>query len=221
MPISVCCDFDGTISLPDACDFLLQRFAPPQWKEWDEACWRGEMTEREAFPRQMGLLTVSWEQARAALLEGVKLREGFKEFAAYCRERSIPLTILSSGLTELIDALLEAHGIAGVRVEAHRLAIEPAGWRVIMRDGPRLEEHCSHCKCAFVVHEREQGRKVVYIGDSFTDVCPVRYADFIFATYKLAEECRRTGRDFTYYTTFFEIERALDTIIYLDEDLRR
>jgi 2,3-diketo-5-methylthio-1-phosphopentane phosphatase len=218
---SVCCDFDGTICIPDACDFLLQKFASPEWKQLDEQVWRGEITEREAFPRQMGLLNVSWDEARDALVAGVKLREGFAEFVEFCRDHEIPLVILSSGLTELIEELLHAHGIFGVRVEAHRLAVEPAGWRVLMRDGKRLEAHCSHCKCVSVLAEQEQGRKVVYIGDSFTDLCPVRFADVIFATYKLAAECDRLNRLYTYYDTFFEIEHALDHLIHSEQDLRR
>ncbi|RPH93253.1 hypothetical protein EHM69_10810 [candidate division KSB1 bacterium] len=216
---SVCCDFDGTICLPDACDFLLEKFALPEWKELDDAVWRGEITEREAFQKQIALLDVTWEEARAALLSGVRIREGFREFTEFCRSRDLPLTILSSGLEELIYELLRSAGVHDVPVLAHRTEIKDNHWRVILRDGKRLAEHCSHCKCVFVLAEKAAGRKIAYIGDSYTDLCPTQHADIIFATHRLAAECRKIGRPFFSYTTFFDIERELGRLISTEQDL--
>ncbi len=218
---SVCCDFDGTVCIPDSCDFLLQRFATPEWKDLDAAVWAGEITERDAFPRQMALIDATWEQAVAALVAGVRIRGGFVEFAEYCRRREIPLAILSSGLEELIRELLRRAGAPDVAVKAHTVAIDGRHWRVVLRDGARLAEHCSHCKCVHLEAERAAGRKIIYIGDGYTDLCPVERADLVFATGTLARICAERGRAFFPFETFIEIERRLDDLISLEQDPRR
>lgn len=218
--MEVFCDFDGTICIPDSCDFLLERFAAPEWKDLDEAVWRGEITEREAFQKQIALMRVTWEQAIAALRDGVIIRDGFANFAEFCRIRNIPLTVLSSGLTELINELLQKAGVTGVPVRAHRAEIAGTFWRVRLIDSPRLAEHCSHCKCVSVLAARERGT-VVYIGDGFTDLCPAQHADVLFATGKLAAECQRQNFRFHPFETFFDIERKLETIIHTEQELQQ
>jgi 2,3-diketo-5-methylthio-1-phosphopentane phosphatase len=217
---SVCCDFDGTICIPDSCDYLLSKFAPPEWKELDDAVWRGEITEREAFQRQIALLQVTWEEARTALLKGVRIREGFAEFVGFCRARGLPLTILSSGLRELIDVLLQSAGVSGIPVLAHHAEISGDRWRVKLIDLPRLAEHCSHCKCVTVLAQKQTG-KVIYIGDGYTDLCPVQHADVVFATGRLAEECAARGRDHYSFNTFFDVEHELARLLESEQDLPR
>lgn len=217
---SVCCDFDGTVCIPDSCDFLLDKFAPPEWKTLDDAVWQAKITERDAFQKQIGLLRVTWDEARSALLKGVRIREGFPEFVRFCRARAIPLTILSSGLRELIDVLLQSVGVSGVPVLAHRAEITGDHWRVKLIEGPRLAEHCSHCKCVTVLAQKEAGR-VIYIGDGYTDLCPTQHADIIFATGRLAVECTARKRPFIPFQRFFDIEHELARLIEPEQDLRR
>jgi 2,3-diketo-5-methylthio-1-phosphopentane phosphatase len=217
---SICCDFDGTVCIPDSCDFLLAKYAPREWKELDDAVWRGELSEREAFQRQIALLRVTWEDARAALLKGVRMREGFPEVVGFCRSRRLPLTILSSGLRELIDVLLQSVGVSGIPVLAHHAEISGDRWRVKLIDLPRLAEHCSHCKCVTVLAQKQAG-KVIYIGDGYTDLCPVQHADVVFATGRLAEECADHARPHIPFNTFFDIEQELTKLLESEQDLRR
>lgn len=172
------------------------------------------MTERESYPRQMALLNLPWEQAQEALLAGVRIRAGFREFVEWTHARQWPFIILSSGLRPLIAALLDTAGVHGVRVESHGLRIHPDHWEVVLHPGARLEAHCSHCKCAHLLEYRKAGKYVVYIGDGYTDLCPSRYADVLFATDRLAEACTKSGRHFYPYATFYDVERQLDTLLH-------
>jgi len=216
----ICCDFDGTICVPDSSDFLLEKFGLPHWKELDDAVWRSEITEREAYAKQIGLLRVTWNKARRALHEGVVIREGFSEFVEFCRKTELPLLILSSGLRELIDELLSKAGIAGIPIHSHRVAIEKDKWTLIPWRGARLADHCSHCKCAYVVAQQKTGAKIVYIGDGFTDICPSQHADILFAAGTLAHECAKSSRNFLPFKTFFDIERKLEELLHIEQDLR-
>lgn len=212
--ISVCCDFDGTICIPDSTEFLLEKFGLPGWKELDDAVWRGEITERDAFTRQVTMLRVMREAALDAVREGVRMREGFADFVSFCRAREIPLTILSSGLRLLIDALLAKAGVTGMAVISQDAVVQGNRWTLIPWTGTRLAEHCSHCKCSFMEAEREAGRKVVYTGDGYTDLCPVQRADVVFATGRLAVECARRGWKYFSFESFGEIEGKLESILH-------
>jgi 2-hydroxy-3-keto-5-methylthiopentenyl-1-phosphate phosphatase len=218
---SICCDFDGTVCIPDSCDYLLSRFDTDEWKALDDAVWRGALTEREAFPRQIGLLRVTWEDARKALREGVRIRDGFADFVTYCRSQDLPLMILSGGLKPLIGELLDVAGVPDVPFIAHGAEISGERWKVILWEGKRYDEHCSHCKCSYLFAQRDAGKKIIYIGDGYTDLCPAQHADILFATGNLARECTKTGRPFTPFETFYDIERTLNTLFQSEQDLRR
>jgi 2,3-diketo-5-methylthio-1-phosphopentane phosphatase len=209
----ICSDFDGTICLPDSSDYLLSQFAPPEWNELDKAVWAGRITERECYARQIAMLRVTWPEARAALLKGVKIRDGFQEFVEWTRRRNVPLVILSSGLRVLIDELLAHAGISHLQVEAHGIRIAGDRWTLVPHPGARLEEHCSHCKCAHLAAYQERGLRVIYIGDSFTDLCPSRRADMLFATFRLAEACQRQNVPFFSFETFQDVKRTLDAVL--------
>ena len=210
----ICSDFDGTISLPDSSDFLLSCFASSDWKKLEELTWTGKMPERESYQAQIALLYVSWPQAREALLNGVKIRPGFKEFVEWARAQEIPFEILSSGLKPLIVELLNHAGIPDVKVESHELQITDKQWKVVLHPGARLAEHCSHCKCAHLVKHHAAGLRVVYIGDSYTDLCPSKYADILFATHKLAEVCGKDCVPFYPFSTFYDVRQTLDALLH-------
>ena len=210
----ICSDFDGTICLPDSSDFLLTRFASDEWKNLEDQTWDGQLTERESYQRQIALLSVSWPQARDALLEGVKLRPGFQDFVVWTREHGIPFEILSSGLRPLIMELLDHAGIRDIKVESHDLEITDDHWRVVLHPGPRLKEHCSHCKCAHLVRHHESGRRVIYIGDSYTDLCPSQHAEVLFATHRLAEVCTKNCVPFHPFSTFYDVRQTLDALLH-------
>ena len=52
-------DFDGTISLLDVTDTLLNRFGKPGWQELEDAWERGEIGSRECMKGQVALLDMS------------------------------------------------------------------------------------------------------------------------------------------------------------------
>jgi 2-hydroxy-3-keto-5-methylthiopentenyl-1-phosphate phosphatase len=107
-----------------------------------------------------------------------------------------------------------------VPVLAHHAEISGDRWRVKLIEIPRLAEHCSHCKCVTVLAQKKAGR-VVYIGDGYTDLCPVQHADAVFATGRLAQECADRKRPFIPFQTFSDIEHELAKLIEPEQDLRR
>jgi 2-hydroxy-3-keto-5-methylthiopentenyl-1-phosphate phosphatase len=56
---------------------------------------------------------------------------------------------------------------------------------------------------------------IVYVGDGYSDQCPVRYADFVFAKRHLRTYCQRQN------ITFFEFNHFGDVQVKLMEILQR
>ncbi len=49
----VICDFDGTITLKDSTDLLLDRFADPAWLDIEKEWLLGKIGSRECLERQL------------------------------------------------------------------------------------------------------------------------------------------------------------------------
>ncbi len=48
------CDFDGTISLNDTYEYVLTRYAPGDWRVFDDEYLRGEISLQECLRKQWG-----------------------------------------------------------------------------------------------------------------------------------------------------------------------
>jgi 2,3-diketo-5-methylthio-1-phosphopentane phosphatase len=216
VPVSdwvVCCDFDGTIALPDAGEHLLAHFGAPEWRDLDAAVWRGELSEREAWTRQIGMLRCTWAQARAGLKHGISIRSGFVDFVDFCRARDVPFVILSSGLKPVIDAVLADAGISALTILANDVAIHEDRWQLIPHPVSPLSDRCLHCKCVHLLRLKAEHKKIAYIGDGLTDVCPSMHADLVFATGNLAADRGARNLPHIYFESFSEIESSLARLL--------
>lgn len=201
----MCCDFDGTICFPDSCEHLLDKYGNPAWKEYDAQVWRGELSERAAWEKQIATLNCTWEEARTEIGKGIAIRNGFREFLDYCRKQQLPFIVLSSGLQQIIDELLVKFGFSGLTVYANRAEINGRQWQLVPYPVEPLSDRCSHCKCVHLLRFKAQQRRIIYIGDGMTDVCPAHHADVVFATGQLAAHRRALDLPTVPFDSFTEI----------------
>lgn len=61
---------------------------------------------RDSFKLMLDSVTLSFAECSRVLCENITLDPGFKAFHAYCKERDIPVIIVSSGMAPLIRAML-------------------------------------------------------------------------------------------------------------------
>ena len=118
------CDFDGTISLQDVTDTLLQRHGMPGWEDLEEAWERGEIGSRECMSGQVALLDMSVAELREAL-EQVHVDPGFVRFVDQARQLGIGVQVVSDGLDYAIQVILAREGMGDLPIVANRLL--PAG----------------------------------------------------------------------------------------------
>src|SRR5258706_8234897 len=95
--IAIFCDFDGTITRTDLTDAVLEAFALPEFKDWEQRWQTGEIGSQECLAQQVALIQAD----RADLITFARnfpIDEGIFALDQRCVANGAPLTIVSDGL---------------------------------------------------------------------------------------------------------------------------
>jgi 2-hydroxy-3-keto-5-methylthiopentenyl-1-phosphate phosphatase len=188
---SILCDFDGTVSVDDVTDILLERFGEPGWQALEEDWRLGKISSRTCMQKQIALLKASKTELDAAIDE-IRIDPAFPAFAREVRNLGWPISIVSDGLDYAIRRILSRHGIKDIPIFANHLT--QSGNNTWTLASPNANTACSvdagTCKCTCVKHERTVNRRVLLVGDGASDYCAAGSVDFVFAKYRLNEYCR-------------------------------
>ena len=187
---TILCDFDGTISVEDITDSLLERFGRPGWQALEQAWKRGEIGSRDCMAQQVELLEAA-DGELDAHLDSMLIDRAFPQFVAATREAGVPLTVLSDGLDYAIRSILARYALDWLPVTSNRL--EPHGERAWRLSFPNASAVCrgasGTCKCARADACRGGRKRVLLVGDGASDFCVAEAADFVFAKGKLIAHC--------------------------------
>ncbi len=188
------CDFDGTISVDDVTDALLERFARPGWREIEAEWEAGEIGSGECMKRQVALLDMSGAELDA-FLAGMAIDPHFVPFVAAARRLGIALEVVSDGIDHAIHRILAQHRVAGLSVRAnHLVPVDARRWRLISpHASTACVSACGTCKCELLARHAATSRKVLFVGDGRSDFCVADKADFVLAKSRLIEHCARHG----------------------------
>jgi len=204
----VFCDFDGTISVSDTTDLVLNRFAALAWQDLEASWVAGRISAAECMRGQIALLDCDIGSLEA-LLDTVELAPGFADFVAWCASEGIDFTIVSDGVDAFIRRILARCGLTHLPVVANKLALNRE-WRLIDCE-PRAgcAAGSGVCKCAVVAGAGNEDQLTVYIGDGRSDFCVSARADILFAKGKLAEYSHSRGKPHHEFVDFYEIKATL------------
>ncbi|MDQ6931312.1 MAG: haloacid dehalogenase-like hydrolase [Candidatus Eremiobacteraeota bacterium] len=178
-----------------------------RWEQIEAHLHARAMTLREVLSAHASLITITLDEADAFLETQTRIDPAFKEFAARCQARAVPVTILSSGIAPLIERALARNGIAGLPVHANGVDPRPEGWVMRFRD----PSDNGHDKAAEVRAARARGSTVVYIGDGYSDYDAAVAADLRFAKCgrALVAHLRERNLPFVEFTSFAEVTAHL------------
>jgi 2-hydroxy-3-keto-5-methylthiopentenyl-1-phosphate phosphatase len=220
------CDFDATVTNNDLWHLLFSKFGKPEaftiWKEFG----RGKMTAAECI--QFACSTVHGvDRAEAeAMFRNEAIRPGFREFADYLAEKEIMLRIVSDGFTSYIRPVLEANSL-DIPFQANLIEITDEGKLSIdFRDGRESCRACAACKCAYIISTSSNDDTIVYVGDGYSDVCPIEIADIVFARDTLLRSCGEKGIPHHPFNDFFQVREIIKNYLkdrpkYKREQARR
>jgi 2-hydroxy-3-keto-5-methylthiopentenyl-1-phosphate phosphatase len=154
---------------------VIERFGDISVYDETEARLGRDLTLHDVIALEVGTIRAPLAEVVAWARENVRVRDGFRELALAHR----PL-ILSSGLRELIEPVLEREGVA-LDVRANEVDPLPEGWRVRFRDDAVCAACGEPCKRAGL-----PGEEIVFVGDGVSDHCAALAADRVFARDGLA-----------------------------------
>jgi 2,3-diketo-5-methylthio-1-phosphopentane phosphatase len=222
-------DFDGTLAAADVGNRLFRRFGSDR-ERWERAIedWKkGRMTSRECLARECELTSGLDEAAARAFVAEFRLVEDASAFVAAARATGHDVVVASDGFTFYIEMLLEAAGL-DLPFRANRMRFEEAGPvpeygsrgpDVALHDGrtARAGESagegcgaCGHCKGALVREAQASGRyrRVILVGDGFSDRCGARAADVVYAKDDLLPWCLAHGITARPFASLSDVARA-------------
>jgi len=187
---TILCDFDGTVTVEDTTDTLLERFGRPGW-EVLEADWRaGRINSHDCMAGQVALLDMNHDEFDAHLAER-ELDPKFADFVDAAEALKLPIEILSDGLDYAIHNILRRAGLDSLPVVSNRL--QQVGEREWSLEFPNASASCrvasGTCKCARATRAQNTRKRVLMIGDGASDFCVAEAADFVFAKGKLVAHC--------------------------------
>jgi len=209
MNLIVLCDFDGTITIQDTVELVLDNFAQGDWKSYDRQFEEGEITLEECLKKEFSLVKAS-EQEIIGALKSIRFRHGFDELAEYCRQNRIPVIVVSAGLNFVIEHFLRLKGWSHmVETCMAKTTVTPQGIR--FRFPKRRDKTSANFKQDFVKKCKSEGRKIVFIGDGTGDFDAAKEADCAFAvrSSRLAKLCEKHGMHCRSVTDFCQVVEVL------------
>ena len=185
------CDFDGTISVEDTTDTLLERFGQPGWEKLEDDWKAGRIGSRDCMAGQVALLDMSRAELDSHLTERA-IDPGFAAFVAYAKANGLPIEILSDGLDYAIHFILKHYEFDYLPVTANRLEeVGEREWRLgFPNASPMCRAKSGTCKCTAAARVQGPRGRVLMVGDGASDYCVAESADFVFAKGKLIDHCR-------------------------------
>ncbi|KQB94166.1 2-hydroxy-3-keto-5-methylthiopentenyl-1-phosphate phosphatase [Geobacillus sp. PA-3] len=201
------CDFDGTITENDNIIAIMKQFAPPEWEALKDDILAERLSVQEGVGKMFSLLPSALkDEIVDFLLSTARLREGFREFVAFTKEKGIPLYIVSGGIDffvyPMLDGLIDKERIFcnGSDFSSEMIRIT---WPHAC-DG-KCQNGCGCCKPSLLRKlARPDGYHVV-IGDSITDLAVAKQADYVLARDFLLKKCQELDLPHAPFTTFFDV----------------
>lgn len=214
------CDFDGTISLIDVTDSVLNHFGMTGWREVEAAWERGEIGSRQCMQRQVALLDVDERELRAHL-DTIQIDAAFAEFVECAESRGMAVEVVSDGIDYAIRHILNRHGLGHLPVTANTLmAAGPRRWTL---QSPHARTDCTPasgtCKCARLARQHDMGKRVAFIGDGRSDFCVSGRADRVFAKNSLVLHCLDHDLRHTRFEHFGQLIVQLDALTTNHEEM--
>lgn len=210
--ILVLSDFNGTISLSNIAEHILEKFADKKWLYYDKLCLEGKMSLDEAMVYEYSLLKAPVDEILNEVDRIYQIRSHFKDFIEYCKTNTIPFVIVTTGLDFVINHMLQHLGVADyVELVAFTTEVNPDK-SLKINNIERFDESKKDFKSDYVSYYKELGCKVVYIGDSFSDFNAVLESDIVFSVRnsKLSAYCEEKSITFSEFDDFSELTNKIE-----------
>jgi 2-hydroxy-3-keto-5-methylthiopentenyl-1-phosphate phosphatase len=210
----IICDFDGTITETDNIIAIMKKFAPPEWDALKNGVLSQDIPIREGVGKMFQLLPSSLKKEIVEyIVDHAEIRQGFKEFVHYTKEKNIPLYIVSGGIDFFVYPLLEG------LIDKDQIYCNKADFtnEMIKIEWPHscdntCNNDCGCCKPSLIRQLTNENQRKIVIGDSITDLQAAKLADFVIARDLLLEKSKELDLPHKPFTTFYDVMKVLDSL---------
>lgn len=200
-------DFDGTITTTDTCRAMVQAYARAGWEELNRRWENKEISTEECANRTFELFDATPGELKK-LVEGIDIDPFFIDFWQWCRDKDYPVYILSDGYDFNIRIILSKYQLS-IPFYANRLVYN-GGFSIECPYLNRTCGNCGTCKTSLMGELKDADSQAIYIGDGYSDICPARQADMVYAKGTLYKYCIDQGLPALEYHDFGDILSSLE-----------
>ena len=209
----VFCDFDGTITTKDTFVEVLEKFAPEVAAKLLPSIFERKITLKEGIKQTLGSIPSIYYPNIIEYITHRPIRPGLIEFANFLSDRSIPLVVISGGLTDMVEAVLKQQQIINKVTAIHAGSVDTTG---------KLLQVCSTIESdtEFIAKVEAMAQypavERIAIGDSVTDINMALAADLVFARDRLVGYLDAENKPYIEWQNFFEIRDYLASLWQMD-----
>lgn len=216
--IKIFTDFDGTITLQDVGDAMFETFGGQACKEAVRQYREGTLSAVECFRQECLACGPVDLQRLNTFLDEQKIDPSFIDFVKWCRSQALDCVIVSDGMDYYIKYILDHHDLADVNFFANELKFIRVNDREVTFEPlfPFRDEVCDRCACCkrnILLTQCADDDIIVYIGEGYSDRCPARYADVVFAKDDLLTYCQKENISYHEYQSFADITKRMDSML--------
>lgn len=173
-----------------------------------------EVGARECFLKECALVENFDLDKFNEILDKQKIDPSFSGFMEFCGSNNFPVTILSEGMDYYIGRVLQNHNL-DIPYYANKFVLS-GDKKSFSLEFPYSDSECTRCGCSkrnLILNMTADDEISVFIGDGFSDVCAVHYADIVFAKKSLASYCWKNNITYFDFQNFSDITKKLEKII--------
>lgn len=212
--IKIFCDFDGTIAIEDIGNLFYREFGNPDICDDFVLKWReGKISSIECLSGECKTVKNLSLNKAYNFIDNQKIDETFIDFVNFCKEKNLELIILSDGLELYIKRIFERHNI-DVKFFANKIQIHEDGTaEMIFPYSDSTCLRCANCKRNHIINNSSDDDITIYIGDGFSDRCPIEYVDYIFAKKDLLKHCEMNRISYFPFNDFSSVKDLIEKLI--------
>lgn len=211
--IKIFCDFDGTIMLEDIGDKFFEAFGGEEIWNDIKRYEKGEITSQELYRIEASRIHHLTMEKIDEFCQEKEIDPTFLTFIKWCEENEIFICVVSDGLDVYVHRIFHRYNIR-IQVYCNTLVIHDDG--TALPEYPYTDEDCdccANCKRDHLLTLSADDDIIVMIGDGYSDRCPVKYADIVFAKGSLETFCQHENISFTSFRTFDDVKKKLESVI--------
>jgi len=214
-PILIQSDFDNTITIGNVSEQIHDEFGPSDWDSIYKNYRLGKISVEESNIYSFRYLNYSKNELDKFVQKNVQFRSGFLEFYNYILTTKIDYKIVSSGVDFYIKSSLKTLGIDSENLSIH------SGSSEFVNDGikinyfdPQGKLIRSGFKNNHTEYHKKQYSKIIYFGDSLTDLSSSLNSDHVFATGKLYDYYMKNRLECIKFDDYSNVIIKINEILY-------